>query len=398
MISDVGLRVIGMNAALSGGASLRRVSKTLRLTLVIYNLGPGGAERVMAMMANYWAEHAREVTLITIASKTLDFYSLHHGVHRTALGLVGASSHLASAAWNNLRRLQRLRQEIKASQPDIVLSFTDQANVLTLAGSLGLRIPVVVCERTDPRYHDIGSIWAWLRRLLYPQAAALVVQTDGLRGWAEGILKNHAVHVIPNAAPASVVRHNGGLDLKPTGRTIVTLGRFTLEKGFDILLKAFARCARKHSDWSLVMLGDGEERGRLEALAVELGIKDRVNMPGRVKDPFGILCGADLFILSSRYEGFPNALLEAMACGLAVISTDCPSGPREIIRDGVDGVLVLPDNVDALAAAMDRLMANQTERQRLGGRAIEVVERFSTEKIMKMWDELLTRTCRVANQ
>jgi glycosyltransferase involved in cell wall biosynthesis len=388
VISDVDLRAIGMTAALNGGASLRCMSKTLRFTLVISSLGPGGAERVMAIMANYWAEHAREVTLITLASRTHDFYPLHHGVHRIALGVTGISSHVVSAVWNNLRRLQRLRQEIRASQPDVVLSFIDQANVLTLAGSLGLGIPVVVSERIDPRYHDIGFIWAWLRRLLYSQADALVVQTDGVRGWAERIVKSQAVHVIPNAAPGSVVRHNDGLDLKPTGRTIVAMGRFALQKGFDILLKAFARCARKHSDWFLVILGDGEERGRLEALAVELGVKDRVNMPGQVKDPFGILCGADLFILSSRYEGFPNALMEAMACGLAVISTDCPSGPREIIRDGIDGVLVQPGDVDSLVAAMDRLMADQAARQRLGKRAIEVAERFSTEKVMKMWDEL----------
>ena len=360
----------------------------MRVTLIISSLGAGGAERMMSSMANYWAEHAREVTLITLASRTDDFYSLHHGVHRIALGLTGTSSHVASAAWNNIRRLRRLRQEIKASQPDVVLSFVDQANVLTLVGSLGLRIPVVVSERIDPRYHDIGSIWAWLRRLLYPQADALVVQTNGLRGWAERIVKSHAVHVIPNAVPGSVVRHHNGLDLKPTGRTIVAMGRFALQKGFDILLKAFARCARKHSDWSLVILGDGEERGRLEALVVELGIKDRVNMPGSVKDPFGILCGAGLFILSYRYEGFPNALMEAMALGRAVISTDCPSGPREIIRDGIDGVLVRPGEVDSLVAAMDRLMADQVARQRLGKRAIEVVERFSTEKVMKMWDEL----------
>lgn len=394
VISDVDLRAIGMNAALGGGASLRRVSKTLRITLVISSLGPGGAERVMAIMANYWAEHGREVTLITLASRTHDFYPLHHGVHRIALGLTGTSSHIASAAWHNLRRLQRLRQEIRASQPDVVLSFIDQANVLTLAGSLGLRIPVVVSERIDPRYHDIGSIWAWLRRLLYPQADALVVQTDGVRGWAERIVKSHAVHVIPNAAPGLVVRHHDGLDLKPTGRTIVAMGRFAPQKGFDILLKAFARCARKHSDWSLVILGEGEERGRLEALVSKLGLKDRVNMPGQVKDPFEILCGADLFVLSSRYEGFPNALMEAMAYGRAVISTDCPSGPREIIRDGVDGMLVMPDNVDALAAAMDRLMADQVARQGLGKRAMEVAERFSTEKVMKIWDELFVSISR----
>lgn len=360
----------------------------MRVTLIISSFGAGGAERVMAVMANHWAEHGREVTLITLASAQEDFYPLHPCIDRIGLAATGVSSNIAAAAWNNFQRLKRLRREIRASRPDFVLSFIDTTNVLTLAATLGLRVPVIASEHTDPRQHAIGFVWKGFRQLLYRRAAAIVVLTEGVRSWAEQFGHRHRVHVIPNPISVPAEERGDSQDWNHSGGTIVAMGRLTPLKGFDFLLKAFARCARQHSEWSLIILGEGEERGRLEALTIQMGIKDRVKMPGLTQNPFKILRRADLFVLSSRYEGFPMALLEAMACGLAVIAADCPSGPREIIRDGIDGVLVLPGNVDSLVAAMDRLMADQVARQRLGKRAIEVVERFSTEKVMKMWDEL----------
>jgi glycosyltransferase involved in cell wall biosynthesis len=170
---------------------------------------------------------------------------------------------------------------------------------------------------------------------------------------------------------------------------MVTLGRLSAEKQFDYLLRAFERCGSRHPEWSLQIIGEGPERQSLEALAADLGIGRRVRFPGIVQDPEAILCNADLFVLTSRYEGFPNALVEAMACGLAVLSFDCPSGPNEIIRHGVDGVLVPAQDLDALAGSMDRLMGDDAERTRLGARALEVADRFDVERIMSMWEDVI---------
>jgi GalNAc-alpha-(1->4)-GalNAc-alpha-(1->3)-diNAcBac-PP-undecaprenol alpha-1,4-N-acetyl-D-galactosaminyltransferase len=363
----------------------------MRIALVISTLRAGGSERVMSIMANHWASRDTEVSIITLSSKTSDCYGLHPSVRRVGLDLLSTPAHIGQALRSNIQRMNRLRHELRSSRPDVVISFGDATNVLMLIASLGLGIRVIISERTDPRHCPIGSAWAGLRSLLYRRANAVVVQSYAVRDWASRLVEAKALHVIPNPVKPVLNGSEFPSIRQGSARTVVAMGRLGKEKRFDLLLRAFERCTRKHSDWSLIVLGEGQERRPLEALAGNLGITDRVRFSGQVSEPAVVLRRADLFVLSSRYEGFPNALLEAMACGLAVIATDCPSGPREIIREGVDGVLVPPNDLDALASSMDRLMEDQAERQRLGANAVEVIERFGVQKIMNMWDDLLVQ-------
>ncbi len=167
------------------------------------------------------------------------------------------------------------------------------------------------------------------------------------------------------------------------------MGRLTREKGFDLLVRAFAETAQRRPKWDLVIYGEGPERGLLEKFAADAGLAKRVFLPGWTDDPSEAYKSADLFVLPSRYEGFPNALLEAMAAGLPVISFDCPSGPYEIIRDGYDGLLVRAGSAEWLAAAMDRLMRDGNARSLLAEKAPEALERFSSERYYARWEAVL---------
>ncbi len=287
----------------------------MRIGLVIPTLGPGGAEKVMSVMANYWAALGWEVILITLSEERDDWYELNPRVKRVGLNLLIDSEHIGDALRNNLQRVTSLRRELRRLCPQVVISFIDKTNVLTLMASLGLGLPVIVSERNDPRQYSIGSAWTGLRSILYRRADALVVQTLDLRDWARTFVGEKAVHVIPNPVkPVLDGSHNPSFR-QPSGHILIAMGRLVRQKRFDLLLRAFYLCAKKHDDWSLIILGEGEERRSLEALTCELGISGRVRLPGRVQAPTQILKGADLFVMSSQYEGFPNALLEAMACG-----------------------------------------------------------------------------------
>ena len=344
----------------------------------------------MSTISNHLAVRDHEVTLVTLAPTSMDFYTLHPAVRRVALRFAPKPSGSMQGLPANLSRTSSLRREIQASQPDAVVSFVWRTNILTLLAALGTRIPVVVCERTDPTRHIVGRTWRLLRRMLYPRAAAVVVQTGGhVREWAEALVDRDKVHVIPNPAPPEPSTGNAAGLVESSGRVVVAMGRLAPVKGFDLLIRAFAQCVRP--GWSLEILGEGPERARLQKLAGELGVEDLVSMPGQLKEPADTLRSADLFVLSSRYEGFPNALLEAMSCGLPVVSFDCPSGPRDIVRDGVDGLLAEDGNVDALAATMKRLMSDAAERARMSTRSVEVTERFGLEKVMGMWEDMLER-------
>jgi glycosyltransferase involved in cell wall biosynthesis len=360
----------------------------MRLTLVIPSLDRGGAERVMSILASSWAERGHKVTLLTLKREVTPAYDLHPIVNLRNLGLPGEpAANSLLAAFRHVARVRALHNAIRESQPDLVVSFMERTNVLTLAAARGLRIPVIVSERVDPRHYDIGRLWQALRRLTYRWAAALVCQSRASLIWFEQRMKVKA-RVIPNPVPAPK-EGAARVPLKNVqGRTMVAMGRLVDQKGFDLLLDAFGQLATRYPDWSLVVLGEGPLRGELLARARALHLERQVQFAGEVPDPFSVLRGADLFVLSSRFEGFPNALCEAMACGIAVVSFDCPSGPAEIIRHGIDGILVPPGDVPALVDALEHLVGDQDERERLASRAPEVVERFSLDKVLLLWEQL----------
>jgi GalNAc-alpha-(1->4)-GalNAc-alpha-(1->3)-diNAcBac-PP-undecaprenol alpha-1,4-N-acetyl-D-galactosaminyltransferase len=361
----------------------------MRLTLVISSLACGGAERVMTVMANYWAARAWHVTLLTLDDGTAaPFYDVDYRVRHSPLGLAGNSGNRAYGLRNNVRRVSGLRRAIRNSRPDAVISFIDKTNVVTLLAAQGLNVPVIVSEHTDPFLNPIGGVWKRLRGWTYPLADMIVVLSETALDYFPPRLQSRT-RVIPNPVSRPVT------DAGPRGQlvkpSVVAMGRLSREKGFDLLLRAFARVKDSHREWSLTILGEGPLRAELESLRDGLGLAGSVHLPGRVKRPHEVLAQGELFVMPSRREGFPMALCEAMACGLPVVCADCSGGLREIVRSGIDGLLVPAENADALAAAMGSLMRDESERKRLASGARHVTERFGVEKVMGMWEEALER-------
>jgi GalNAc-alpha-(1->4)-GalNAc-alpha-(1->3)-diNAcBac-PP-undecaprenol alpha-1,4-N-acetyl-D-galactosaminyltransferase len=359
----------------------------LRLTLVVSSLGPGGAERVVATLANTWVRRGSAVTVLTLDDGARPpFYPLDPAIRHVPLAVTAVSRGWTEGLARNLGRIRVLRRAIRASRPDAVVSFTDTTNVLTLCAARFTRWPVVASEHSDPERHPLPLAWKRLMLVSYRWASAIVTPNRETREWFPPGLRART-HVIPNPIPAGAVPPGG--DGGRGGGLVVSIGRLSEEKGHDRLLEAFARLAPARPGWRLFIAGDGPLRGELEDLRDRLGLRERVELPGLVQDVTGLLARADLYVLASRREVFPMALCEAMASGVPAVAMEYRPGVREIVRDGVDGVVVPAGDVPALAAAMGCLMDDPAERRRLGARAVEVVQRYGVDRVLSLWEPLL---------
>ncbi len=361
-----------------------------RVLLFIHSLHGGGAERVAADLSAYWAGMGREVMVVTQASAEGDVYALHPEVRREVLHTAGEGGGLRGI-WSNVQRVRALRRVVKSFRPDIVLGMMTTASVLSVLACAGLSCRVIATEHTHPPSQTLSGFWQRLRRLTYPRAASVVALTRGTADWLAQHVPGSKLAVIPNPVHFPLPRAEPILaPVSGDGRKrLLAVGRLHADKGFDLLIQAYARLAASHPDWDLVILGEGEERRALQAQVDEAGLESRVFMPGRAGNVGDWYESADLYVLTSRFEGLSNTLLESMASGLAAVSFDCDTGPREIVREGVDGVLVRPNgDVPALCKALDAVMSNDAERQRMAQAATDVRDRFSAARVLQKWQEL----------
>jgi len=360
----------------------------VRVTLVISGLVVGGAERVLTALANAWVDEGRPVTILTLDPPDRPpFFPVDPRVDVRRLGLAGVSRNRLEAVANNLRRLVRLRRAIAGTRPDVVVSFMDRTNVLTLLATFGAAWPVIVADRTaaDPAS---GLIWRTLRRISYRRARWIVVQTNGSAAAMPEGLRRRAV-AIPNPVLVDPGHRSAGGAAGSDPALVVALGRLVPQKGFDLLVGAFPSVLRRAPTARLEIWGAGPEADRLGSLVRDLELTSSVTLAGETRDPATAILRAGVFVLSSRVEGFPNVLLEAMASGRPVVAFDCPFGPAEIVTDGVDGRLVRAGDVDGLADAITDLITSPTQAAALGARATEVRERFAFGPILGRWSDLV---------
>ncbi|MCR9259118.1 MAG: glycosyltransferase family 4 protein [Pseudomonadaceae bacterium] len=361
------------------------IGKKPRILFVLSGLGAGGAERVACNMLNFWASQQFQVGLLTLANLEDDHYSVDTRVSRLSLDIIWTSQNILVGLISNLKRMRMIRSSVVEFAPDIVISFIDRTNILVIASLLGTKLPVIVSERVDPREYSIDPVRRLARRCLYPFARALVVQTESVAAWGRSVTRSNKVEVIVN--PIDVLPEPSVYANRP--QVAVAVGRLAHQKGFDLLIRAFAVSRMRVAGWKLNILGEGPERPALQQLIDKHDLTNQVSLAGVVSEPWKWLDQARVFVLPSRFEGFPNALLEAMSMGCASIAADCPSGPGEIISNGENGMLVQPEDVDALVLALDSLEQNQLLAETLSDRGRMVRDRFATRKIMSEWNELI---------
>lgn len=354
-----------------------------RVVFLIADLGAGGAQRVMALLANALAEDdVYRIDVISLSESDQSFFPYPGNVKIHYAGVVKDTQGIWEKFLLNVRRSQALRRLIKSLRPDVVISFMTETNVTALLGLSGLGVPLIISERSDPYEYPEQKTWRILRRITYPFSSHLVCQTQ------------HAAGFFPYLSRKSVIYNplsakGDALSSPPfAGEYILGVGRHSAEKRFDLLVRAHAEILAHLPELKLVLLGDGPDRVQLETLAEDLGSAGRVIFAGRVNDPVPYYRNARLFVMPSRYEGMPNAMLEAMMYSCPVVVTSDFRAVSEFIDHDMNGVIVRPDPV-MMASEMIFLLQNPDHAHELAQAAYKGLDRYGGDHIIVQWRKLI---------
>lgn len=372
------------------------------IAFYIGSLCIGGAERVICNLAEYFYGEGYRVTMVTKVRDEKE-YELNPGIRRIIADIT-PEEETGSRIRNLFARISKLKRIWKEVKPDVIVSFIRKNNLMAIASAAPLGIPVIVSVRSAPERELKGFGFKTISFLLFRQAAGVVLQTREAYDFFPGYIRAKAV-VLPNSINPDFLKASEELTLVTTinndkkmtvddripssvkEKRIITVGRIDDNKNQRLLVEAYVKIADHYPDWSLELIGDGSGRQALEEYVSTLPCKDRISFTGAVDDVAKRMSEASIFVLPSKIEGMPNALIEAMVMGMACISTDCPcGGPRDLIAaDESNGILVPVDNVDAMTMALKRLITHDTLRESMGDNARKIITTLHPDTVNKQW-------------
>jgi GalNAc-alpha-(1->4)-GalNAc-alpha-(1->3)-diNAcBac-PP-undecaprenol alpha-1,4-N-acetyl-D-galactosaminyltransferase len=358
------------------------------ILLVIPGMQQGGAERVLSLMANYWANKQKQVSII-IFNNTPSFYALHPAIKCYPLNSARTSFGIFNFVVNNFTRTINYLKCLKKINPEVVISFTDNANVYAVLYNSFAKKPLIIAQRTNPYFNTLPKSIRFLPRFIYKRANAIVVQTlqtiDIYQNLKIPLPK--ITEVVYNPLNKDIYRP---LDNIKRTNIVLAVGRlYNKDKHFDKLIDVFN--ATDNDQWQLHIAGDGPDRKMLEDKIAKLQLSAKILLLGSIKDLAPLYQAAKIFVLTSEFEGFPNALCEAMANGCACISYDCATGPSEIIENESNGILVAPGKQEEFAQQLNSLMHNEATINRFSKAAYHLREVLDEERIMQQWEQLINK-------
>lgn len=356
--------------------------KKKHIAMFISSLSKGGSERVLVNLAEYFYSRGYEVTIVT-QYRAENEYEISGGIRRLFSEITEEERGKGRIS-DFLKRFSRLRSIWKREKPDLILSFIGKNNMMAVMTSRFLHIPVVVSVRGEPAEEYYSPLLRAAANLLFRFADGIVLPVEKSADFFPKAVRKKAVCLKNSLNPAFIRKRYDG----EREKQIVAVGRVDANKNHEMIIRAFAGLAERYPDYNLVIYGEGELRLPLLRMVEEMGWKDRIFLPGSISDVASAIHKASIFVLSSYSEGMPNTLIEAMALGIAPVSTDCPcGGPAELIEDGRNGYLIEPGNWKKLQDILQKLMDDPELAKKVGENASKIQEQLNPDLINQMWED-----------